>query len=192
MAVNLAASLARAGKRTLLIDTDLRQSSLARLCGLAAGRDLARVLREEQTASEAVQRCPIENLDAIAAGQETTRFTELLLSPRLQDALSELRDQYDTVVIDAPAVLEAPDACLLGTMADGVLLVVRESVTESGDAEKAARLLRGLNTALLGVLFNGAQGKDTGAVNQTVSVLIAGGQDEADATEEEKEMAGAK
>src|SRR5262249_5881218 len=115
-ASNLAVGLARAGQRTLLIDANLRQPSLARLYALAGDRGLTQVLQGKRPASQAIQRSPVENLDAITAGPEAADSTKLLLSPRLKDVLGELRSHYDAVILDAPAVLEAPDACILASL----------------------------------------------------------------------------
>jgi capsular exopolysaccharide synthesis family protein len=189
-ASNLAVSLARAGQRTLLIDANLRQPSLARLYALAGDRGLTQVLQGKRPASQAIQRSPVENLDVIAAGPEAADSTKLLLSPRLKDVLGELRSHYDAVILDTPAVLEAPDACILASLADGVLLVVRDGVTKRGDAEGMVRLLQVLDVPLLGVVFNAAQGPETGDASHIADFLTSAGLLGADATKGEgREMA---
>jgi capsular exopolysaccharide synthesis family protein len=172
-ASNLAVSLARAGQRTLLIDADLRQSSLARLHALAVDRGLNQVLQGEGPVSKVIQRCPVENLDAIAAGTEVLNSTPLLLSSRLKNVLTEVRSHYDVVIVDSPAVLESFDACILALLADGVLLVVRDGVTRRADAEAAVRLLRKMKAPLLGAVFNDAQGPAIHEADR-VADLLAG------------------
>ncbi|HEY7309646.1 MAG TPA: polysaccharide biosynthesis tyrosine autokinase [Gemmataceae bacterium] len=172
-ASNLAVSLARAGQRTLLIDADLRQSSVARLHALAVDRGLNQILQGEAPISKVIQRCPVEKLDALAAGAEVVSSTPLLLSPRLKNLLTEVRGHYDVVIVDSPAVLESPDACILAPLADGVLLVVRDGATGRADAEDAVRLLRKMKAPLLGAIFNDAQGPAIHEADR-VADLLAG------------------
>jgi capsular exopolysaccharide synthesis family protein len=192
VASHLAVSLAQAGQRTLLIDANLRQPFLAPLLALAGDRGLTQVLQGERPASQTIQRSPVENLDVIAAGPEAADSTALLLSPRLKDVLNGLRSPYDAVILDTPAVLEAPDACILACLADGVLLVVRDGVTVRGDAEEAVRLLRGLDVPLLGAVFNAAWGPETDAAGHIADLIASAGWHGAGATRREgRERAGA-
>src|SRR5262249_18722073 len=147
------------------------RGSLGRLHALAADRGLNQVLQGEESVSKAIQRCPVEMLDGIAAGLEVLNQTPLLLSPRFKNILAEVCPHYDAVIVDSPAVLEGPDACILAPLVDGVLLVVRDGVTERVDAEEAVRLLRKLNAPLLGAVFNEAQGPEVGEADRLADLL---------------------
>jgi capsular exopolysaccharide synthesis family protein len=170
-ASNLAVSLARAGQRTLLIDADLRRSSLAQLHALSADRGLSLALRGERPVAKAIQRCPVEKLHAMAAGPEVLNSTELMLSPSLANVLAEVRTLYDAVIVDAPAVLEGPEACILALLVDGVVLVVRDGVTKRADAEEAVRLLRKAKAPLLGAIFNDAQGPEVSEAERIADLI---------------------
>jgi capsular exopolysaccharide synthesis family protein len=170
-ASNLAVSLAHAGQRTLLIDADLRQSSLAKLHALTTDRGLSLALRGERPVAKVIQRCPVEKLDAIAAGPEVLNSTELLLSPCHPNVLAEVRTLYDTVIVDSPAVLEGPEACILAFLVDGVVLVVRDGVTARADAEEAVRLLRKAKAPLLGAVINDTQGPEIGEADRIADLI---------------------
>jgi receptor protein-tyrosine kinase len=169
--IDLAIRLAQAGQRTLLINADLRQGSLTRLHDLDRDRGLTQVLEGERLAPPVIERAPIDNLDVLAPGPGAANSTELLPLPRLKDVLGELRAHYDTVILDAPAVLEAPDACILAPLTDATLLVVRDGVTERADAEGAVRLFRTLDMPFLGAVFNGARGPEVSDVDHIADLL---------------------
>lgn len=156
-ASNLAISLASAGQRVLLIDGDLRHPSLDRLYDLTRDEGLTGVLRGQQTVAEVVQRSAIENLHLVSAGPSVGNPAELLMSARLKWFLDEVRSRYDMVILDSSPVLNVTDPVLLGTVADGMLLVVRDGVTGRKDADRAMELLRALQTPLLGAVLNGTE-----------------------------------
>jgi Mrp family chromosome partitioning ATPase len=95
------------------------------------------------------------------------------------------------VILDTPAVMEAPDACILAPLADAALLVVRDGVTERGDAERAVRMFRTLDVPFLGVVFNGARDPEVSDVSHLADLLTSVGLRDAGATGGEgREMVG--
>src|SRR5262249_5700857 len=104
-----------------------------------------------------VQPCSIENLALLTAGPAVSNPAELLMSPRLQELLGEVRAAYDVVIVDSSPLLSVTDPRLLGAAADGTVLVVRQGMTRRQDAEKAVEFLRALGTPFLGALVNGGR-----------------------------------
>ena len=124
-ASNLAISFALAGRRVLLIDTDLRRPSLHKVHGLRIERGLSQLLKDLLPLHQGVQRSKIENLEVITTGPEVPNPAELLSSPHLAELLDEARQAYDVIVIDSPPLLAVADPAIVGAVVDGVILVAQ-------------------------------------------------------------------
>jgi Mrp family chromosome partitioning ATPase len=129
--INLAAALAlNEGAQVLLVDTDLRRSSIAAMLGVPDGPGVMEVLAGLSSLGEAVTRLePFPNFFFLPAGQGVGNPTELLSSPRWQELCSEIRDRVTYAVFDGPPVESVSDYRLLQDAVDGVLLVVRTDHT---------------------------------------------------------------
>jgi succinoglycan biosynthesis transport protein ExoP len=155
IAARLAASVALAGSRTLLVDGDLRQPTLAAQFGLAHGNGLVGLLAGEPELAPI--RTSLTNLDLMPAGPPPANPGELLNSHCLPEWLALSRGHYDVVVIDAPAMLACSDALLLAGHADNVLLVVRGGRTGRTDLAGAWDRMEPLRGKVVGsVLIAGA------------------------------------
>lgn len=153
VATLLAASLAAAGSRVLLVDGDLRQPSLHDLVGCAVAPGFTELLTGANDVAPASTGLP--NLDFLGAGTLPTNPTELLHSHCLPEWIAVCRQHYDFVIVDTPPVASAPDALLLGYYADALLLVVRERVTDEGSLADAMGRIRPLAGRMLGIIVNG-------------------------------------
>jgi len=156
VSVNLAVSLAQAGRRVLLIDADLRTPSLHKTFGLARGRGLVHLLRGLLPPDRVVQATSVKNLDLVASGPEVPNPAELLSAPGLAEALARFRETYETVILDAPALLPVADPSIIGAAADAIVLVLRVPATRRADAARAVEAVRGIGTPVLGVILNGS------------------------------------
>ncbi|HEX8907764.1 MAG TPA: polysaccharide biosynthesis tyrosine autokinase [Anaeromyxobacteraceae bacterium] len=125
VAVNLAHLFAAAGKRVLLVDSDLRRGSLQRFFSGGTHPGLADVVSGRSLADEAIQSTGTANLDLLGAGHLPEHPAELLASPRLQEVLRAAATRYDVVVVDAPPILAVTDPVLVARCADVNLLVLR-------------------------------------------------------------------
>jgi polysaccharide biosynthesis transport protein len=161
-ASNLAISFALAGRRVLLIDTDLRRPSLHKVHGLGCDHGISQLLKELLPLDRAVQRSTIENLEVITAGPEVPNPAELLSSSHLAELLDEARQAYDVILLDSPPLLAVADPAIIGAVIDGVVLVARPTTVRCRDIEHAMELLRSLGTSLLGMLINGVSREDRG------------------------------
>jgi len=161
-ASNLAISFALAGRRVLMIDTDLRRPSLHKVHGLPCERGLSQLLKDLLPLHQGVQRSKIENLEVITTGPEVSNPAELLSGPRLAELLDEARQAYDVIVIDSPPLLAVADPAIVGAVVDGVILVAQPKTLQRRDVEHALELLRSLGTSLLGMLINRVGREDRG------------------------------
>jgi len=154
-ASNLAISLAQAGRQVLLVDADLRRPTIHHGHSLRCDVGLTSVLKQVVAPSDAIQQSTVENLNVMTRGPMALNPAELLMAPRFKELIDEMRGQFDLVIIDSSPVNLVADPSIVGSVADGILLVVRQSRTQRHDVEQAVELLRTLGTPVLGMLING-------------------------------------
>jgi capsular exopolysaccharide synthesis family protein len=155
LAANLAVSLARAGKRTLVIDADLRRPRLDAAYGLENQTGLTSVLAGATAFAGAVQQGPVKGLAVLTSGPLIPNPVEALTCARFKDLLDTVRNDYDAVLIDAPPVLGVTDACLVALRVDGVLLTLRMGRKGKVSAQRACSLLQAVGAHVLGVVVTG-------------------------------------
>lgn len=148
-----AASLARMGRRVLIIDADLRRPSIHRQFGLSNERGLTNLLTSEDPIESAVLATPQDNLFVIPSGPIPPSPTELISSPRMEQVVQEVSSSYDVVVIDSPPILGLADAPALSALADGVIFVVESDRGRRGSLKTALRRLRAMRPILLGAVL---------------------------------------
>jgi capsular exopolysaccharide synthesis family protein len=139
----------------LLVDADLRRPSQHAVHGLARSPGLTHVLSDLMPYHTVVQSTAVANLDLLAAGAEVQNPAELLASARLVTLMGELRRDYDIVFIDTSPLLVVTDPSIIAVAIDGLVLVVRASVTRRHDAQRCQDLLKALQTPALGLVVNG-------------------------------------
>jgi len=153
VAANLALALAQQqGSRVLLIDADLRASRAHSLLGVPAAPGLVDYLQGGMDEFAVIQRGNEEGLCFIPGGNHAAHPSELISSSRMKQFLERARSVFDWIIIDSSPVLPVADASVLGSLCDGVLVVVRASSTPSETAQKACREFKGAN--VLGVVLN--------------------------------------
>jgi capsular exopolysaccharide synthesis family protein len=156
-AVNLAATIAKAEQaRVLLVDTDLRRPSVAKVLGHDGqehGWSLVdAILDRRQTLDHAAWRLEAFNLSVVTTRRPAIDTYELLASERFGDLIREAGQRYDFVVLDSAPVLPAPDCRLLAELIDGFLVVVGASRTPRKLVEETLVLLG--PEKVLGLVFN--------------------------------------
>jgi polysaccharide biosynthesis transport protein len=160
LVTNLAASLARMNRRVLVIDGDLRHPQLHGVLDTANDYGLSDLLTLTSSDEEGdligyvAQPTSLGGVYLLAAGPSDHRAVDLLYSSEMLKLLNHARDEFDTILIDTPAMLEWPDARILGRMADGVVLVVRAGGTTRDEVLAAKVRLEEDRTALLGTVLN--------------------------------------
>jgi succinoglycan biosynthesis transport protein ExoP len=158
-ALNLAATCAKAGERTLLLDVDLRRPSLADVFVEpepgAEIHGLVDVLKGELPWQCTVRHTEIPNLDFIPSGDTRSIPIEILGTLELRQLLIALAHHYDRVILDGPAVLGLADCRVLGRIVDASLLVVRSGSLELTTLHRAKAMLEQSHVEIAGVVFNG-------------------------------------
>jgi len=154
-AAQLAASLARSDKRTLLLDGDLRHPNVHLALELELGRGLAELLRGELTADEAVQPTSIDGLFAVTGGVCDYAAVTALSRPELARLIRQYRDSFDHVVIDAGPVLAFADALLLGQQSDVAIVASMRDTSRIPLINATIDRLRSVGVRVLGLVVNG-------------------------------------
>jgi capsular exopolysaccharide synthesis family protein len=170
-AYNLAIASARAGKRTLLIEADLRSSSQANYVNLAADPDsVIEPLRYYGQISECVRLAPdVENLYVVPSVGPQRQAASILESSEMRRLLEDARGRFDLVVLDTPALSQCNDALLLEPYSDGLVLVTRPGVTqESILTEAIDHLTETEDHTLLGAIINGVDVQFSRAVEDAM------------------------
>jgi polysaccharide biosynthesis transport protein len=153
--VNSAIVLAQKGARVLLIDADLRRPSIHKTLGMGPKIGLSNVLTGNAILQQAIiPSTVLPNLFILPAGTPPPNPAELLASVEMKNALEELRQQYDHIVIDTPPTLSVTDAVIMSTSADAVVLVIRSGQTTKPALRRARDILMQVNARVCGVLMN--------------------------------------
>ena len=154
VAAYLAASLAESGRRTLLIDGDLRRPALSGPFASNGSPRLAEILRGEAEPDQAECPTPIPLLHLIGAEPISTGSAGLLSGPRAAELIDWARRSWDAVVIDSSPLLTVPDAEAIALHADGLVLVVEEGRHGERTVSQLRRVVEELKTPLIAVSVN--------------------------------------
>jgi len=152
---NLATALAQGGRRVLLVDADLRCSSIDRHLGISKEPGLSNMFTTELT------KCPpnqpfakLPNLHVLPAGFRPAGPTEILASAKMQQLVTAWRKEYDHIIVDTPPMLPFADALVLSARADGVILVTRSGVSRRKALIRAREVLTRSGANVLGFVLN--------------------------------------
>lgn len=158
LAVAIAITEARAGRKVLLIDADIRMSGVARKLGLAAESGLVDVLLDGVAIGRVVKANVLPGVDVVPARGELPRDRDadaVTAKPgMLAQALTGLRFHYDLILIDSPPVAVLSDAQVVAAIADVAILVVAWGQTSRQSVQTAVGMLRAAGGHLAGVVFN--------------------------------------
>jgi capsular exopolysaccharide synthesis family protein len=152
---NLAVTMAQSGRRTILVDCDLRRPGLHTLFGLNSEPGLTNLVLDE-VREPPLQRTSVENLWLLASGPKPPNPADLLGSKKVDQIIQALVEQADIVLFDAPPVIAVTDAAVLGAKVDGVLLVLNAGKTRREHAERAREVLERAKVRLIGAALTNA------------------------------------
>jgi capsular exopolysaccharide synthesis family protein len=154
---NLGITLAEAGKRVVIIDSDLRRPKQTRIFGVKSdsGPGLSNYLSSQLEPADIVKQTEIPNLKLIASGPTPANPIELLASDKMDRLVVYLKRSFDFVLFDSPPVLAVSDALAMGPMADTIILVVRGGQTPIPALKQTKQKLDAHKLKCLGVILNG-------------------------------------
>lgn len=157
---NLAVALARAGRRVVLVEADLRRPYLHRVFSTEERPGLTDVLQGRASIDKALAATEVENLSLLPAGREVADPWSLLWQPRMATTLDELREQAEFVLINVPSATVFPDALCIAPHADGAILVVRSNDAMNGAEHKVRQWLEEVQVPVMGMVLNGTPARE--------------------------------
>ncbi len=156
---NLANILAQTKARVLIIDCDLRRSSLHEKFGHSKTPGLSEILTGDITFAKAVHNTGIDGLDLISAGTNPPNPSELLGSEAMRQFLLTQRKNFDHIIIDAPPVMAVSDAPVLTSVCDLVVLVIEAGRVPVKIAQRMRETLTNIKAPVAGFVLNDKTGK---------------------------------
>lgn len=160
---NLAAIVAQAGQRVLLVDGDLRRGTLHELFNVKPEAGLSELIAKKIELDKAVRTLPdLPGLSFITRGQIAPNPSELLMNPEFSRILKLVMERYDLVIIDTAPILAVTDAAIIGNHAGTSLLVVRFGVSQIREVLLAKQRFSQNGVELKGAIFNAVERRANG------------------------------
>lgn len=150
----LALSLARTGRKTLLIDADMRSPSVHHLAGVTNEKGLSNFLSGDNEVDALVRKTSEPGVFLLTAGPQPPSAAELLASSRLEVLVKQLSASFDVIVVDAPPVMGLADGPRIASQVEGVVFVVRANATRARSARFAIGRLASSQARILGVVLS--------------------------------------
>ncbi|MGN0293513.1 MAG: CpsD/CapB family tyrosine-protein kinase [Lachnospiraceae bacterium] len=159
-AINLAISFGQIGKKVLLIECDLRLPTVAAKLGIKGQPGITELLAEETTLDLAVRKISKYGIHVLPAGSIPPEPTVLLESQQMQTLITELKKQYQYIIIDLPPVTTVADAAIMSRYIDGFLLVARSASSEHRAISEMLGTLRLAGANIIGFVYNDVSVQD--------------------------------
>ena len=151
--INLAVSFAQMGKKTLLIDSDMRNPTIHRMFSIPVKNGLSEILAG-LTDNISVSKTDIENLSVLTAGKIPPNPTELLSSQRMNKLLNFVKEHYDCVFIDTPPINVVTDSTVFANKTTGYILIIKTDTTNTHDVKTTVTNLEQIGGNILGFIIN--------------------------------------
>jgi len=148
--VAIARSVAKLGRKVLLIDVDMRRPSIHARYGFDNKKGLSTVLTSQDSLESAIFAAPQANLSIMTSGPIPPSPTDLLSSVAMAQLIKELGQRFDLIILDSPPVLGLADAPVLSSLVEGVLLVVQADRSRRGSLKSSLRRLLDNHANILG------------------------------------------
>lgn len=156
VSMQLAVSLAESGKRTILIDADLRKSELLGRIDTKGQKvkGLAHLLTAQASLQEVICSTDVKNCHLIVSGPFPPNPAELLGGDNFRKVIIALRTVYDYIIIDTPPLGSVIDTAVVSGCCDGTIMVIKEGVISYRFAQEVKRQLEKAGCPILGVVLN--------------------------------------
>lgn len=159
--VNMAIAFSQLGDKVLLIDADMRKSSIHKKLKIENNAGLSNVLAGFNKYTEVINHIS-NTLDVITAGQVPPNPSELLGSVRFKELIETVGKEYSYVIIDTPPVDVVTDALVIAPQTAGLVLVVKDQVTPTDSIGRAIEAAKFANINILGAVMNAANPQSRG------------------------------
>lgn len=160
VSASLAVAMASAGRKVIVVDSDLRRPCLHQVFDLPNEVGLSNIILDSSGIDTVLQATEIQGVRVLTSGQWLGNPAELLGSSRMRSLVQELVQEADIVLFDAPPVLAVADTTVLARLMDGVLLVAARDQTTRKRLQKALQQLEKVGGQALGIVFNKAKAGD--------------------------------
>lgn len=154
VAYNLAQAIASSGKRTLIVECDMRRRSLADMVGARARHGIYAVLSGQVELDEALVATSHRNLFFLDSEPHIPNPADILSSQRFRKLVARMESDFDYVVIDTPPVGTFVDAAIIAALADATALVVRERFVKRAELQNAYDQLKKADANVIGIIMN--------------------------------------
>ena len=156
---NLGAAFAYAGRKTVILEIDLRKPQIAKTFNLSNNHaGISDFLKGKASINEIIQQSGInENLQIISSGSKITNPSELLEIDLFKELIAILKETYDDILIDSPPVHLVPDAMILSRLTDLTLYTIRQGTTGKGELKFIKELNEQKQLTNMNLVFNGIE-----------------------------------
>ncbi len=154
LASSLASSIARSGKRTLLMECDLRRPMAHRLLNMPGTAGICEVMRKEARLSQVIQRCQQKHLWFLPAGHLNEGALAMLSMDGMRRLFAVLRKKFDIIIVDTAPVLPVADTLLISKHVDAAVLAVLKGVSRTPKVTAAIERLNSLGVRILGAVVS--------------------------------------
>lgn len=159
VSVQLASQFASLGKRVLLVDCDLRKPKIKRMLGVKGSvTGLSECLSSQ--ADFSIYSTSVDHLYVLLSGKIPPNSSELLSNGKLEKMLKVLKERFDYIIIDTPPAVGAVDIQIIGSMVDGILLVIRSNYVKMSVVRNVVKQLERNNIRIIGAILNGVKKTD--------------------------------
>jgi len=163
VSTNLAAVIAQAGQRVLVIDADMRKGTLHKILGVSHHEGLSDVLGGKLSVDDVIHPVVgLDNMHYMVRGDIPPNPAELLMHPRFAQLLQDMSGKYDLVIVDTPPILAVTDPALVATHAGSSLLVTRFGVNQAKEIELTLQRFEQNGVQIKGAIFNAVEKRATG------------------------------
>ncbi|MNF40111.1 Tyrosine-protein kinase wzc [compost metagenome] len=157
ISANLAAVVAQAGQRVLLIDVDMRRGYLHDLLGVPYKNGVSDILVNRCDVATAIHKTEIEGFDFMSRGERPPNPSELLMRSSFTELLNKVSSMYDLVILDTPPLLAVTDAAIVGRQCGTSLIVARFGLNPAREIELTINRFAQNGIKLAGAIFNGVE-----------------------------------
>lgn len=172
--INLAITFGQMGKKVLIVEADMRRPAIHHIFGLKKEPGLSEIIIENTTLEDATRTLSdlvlggfgleefltapgLDNLHIITSGGIPFNPSELLVSKKMKELISALRERYDIIIFDAPPVLPLPDTPILAPLAEGTLIIYQVGRMARSALKRAKMILDSSQTKVLGIVLTGVK-----------------------------------
>jgi capsular exopolysaccharide synthesis family protein len=160
LALNLAISLAQSGKKTIIVESDLRRPKVHKLTGAENKVGIVDALRGTLPLDECIQPTQVSDLSVMPCGPRPKDPAELLARPEYERVLADLRARFDYVIVDTPPVLAVTDPAGVAARVDGTIVCMRLSRHTRDLGKRTVESLRDIGATVAGIVINGVEERD--------------------------------